>query len=235
VSKSKRKPRGKGKGKGKEKKNKRFFFCNHTKMDLQGKEEPQPSLPATSPSTTEFNSYSTISTIEDSSSPERIFNLPKSTGVINLPSAQQHMNRVYEVPDPNRIPQSIFARTNSRSAQMEWSVTSNESLFSIHVAKPSDLSNTFMDNPDSLQTKQLKETSQVLKEGINGPLMEAESEHQDGDLEEKLEVNENLSSTSHLNFNLSALTTPCESPGTGLSGRHSETSTLSHNSFAFPV
>lgn len=204
-------------------------------MDLQGKEESPPYPPATSPSTTaEFNSYSTVSTNDYSSSPERIFNLPKSTNQINLPSLAQHMTRVYDVPDPNRIPQSIFARSNSKSAQMEWSVTSNESLFSIHVAKPSDLSNALTDNPES-QMGLLKETIEVLKEGIGGPLLEAESEQQDDDFKEKLEVNVNLSSNSNLNFNLSALTTPCESPGSGMSGRHSETSTLSHNSFAFPV
>lgn len=117
---------------------------------------------------------------------------------------------------------------------MEWSVTSNESLFSIHVTKPSDLSNALTDNPES-QMGLLKETIEVLKEGIGGPLLEAESEQQDDDFKEKLEVNVNLSSNSNLNFNLSALTTPCESPGSGMSGRHSETSTLSHNSFAFPV
>lgn len=207
---------------------------NTTKMDVQGKgESPVPSLPATSPSTTEFNSYSTVST-NDSYSPVHILNLPKSTNRINLPSGL-HMNRGYDVPDPNRIPKSIFAGTNSKSAQKEWSVTSNESLFSIHVAKSSDLPNAIIENPESLQTELPEKTMEGLKKGISGPFIEAESEQQEGDFKEKLQLNVKLSSNSNFNINLSALTTPCESPGSGMSGLNSETSTLSHNSFAFPV
>ena len=41
-----------------------------------------------------------------------------------------------DVPDPNRIPSSIFTRTKSTSP-MEWSVASNESLFSIHMGNSS--------------------------------------------------------------------------------------------------
>ncbi|WOL16150.1 hypothetical protein Cni_G24932 [Canna indica] len=41
-----------------------------------------------------------------------------------------------DVPDPNRIPSSIFTRTKSITP-MEWSVASNESLFSIHVGNAS--------------------------------------------------------------------------------------------------
>lgn len=41
-----------------------------------------------------------------------------------------------DVPDPYRIPSSIFERSKS-STPMEWSVTSNESLFSIHVGNSS--------------------------------------------------------------------------------------------------
>lgn len=202
-------------------------------MDAQGKGVSPPSLPTSSTSTTEFNSYSTVST-NDSYSPVHILNLPKSTNRINLPSGL-HINRGYEVPDPNRIPQSIFARNNSKSAYKEWSVTSNESLFSIHVAKPSDLPSAVIENPESLQTELPKKTNEGLKEGVSGPLMEAESEQQEGDFKEKLQLNVKLSSNSNFNINLSALTTPCESPESGMSGLNSETSTLSHNSFAFPV
>ncbi|URE23427.1 hypothetical protein MUK42_26295 [Musa troglodytarum] len=38
--------------------------------------------------------------------------------------------------DPNRIPSSVFARSKSNTP-MEWSVASNESLFSIHVGNSS--------------------------------------------------------------------------------------------------
>ncbi|XP_042405301.1 uncharacterized protein LOC121995631 isoform X1 [Zingiber officinale] len=43
----------------------------------------------------------------------------------------------YDVPDPNRIPASIFTRTTT--SQLEWSVASNESLFSIQLGKSGDL------------------------------------------------------------------------------------------------
>lgn len=36
-----------------------------------------------------------------------------------------------DVPDPYRIPSSVFARTTAPAAPMDWSVASNESLFSI--------------------------------------------------------------------------------------------------------
>lgn len=39
-------------------------------------------------------------------------------------------------PDPNRIPSSVFARSKSTSP-VEWSIASNESLFSIHVGHSS--------------------------------------------------------------------------------------------------
>ncbi|URE38354.1 hypothetical protein MUK42_17810 [Musa troglodytarum] len=38
--------------------------------------------------------------------------------------------------DPDRIPSSVFTRTKS-TTQKEWSVASNESLFSIHVGNSS--------------------------------------------------------------------------------------------------
>lgn len=41
------------------------------------------------------------------------------------------------VPDPKRIPSSVFARSRSTSPPTDWSVTSNESLFSINVGNAS--------------------------------------------------------------------------------------------------
>ncbi|XP_008793189.1 uncharacterized protein LOC103709549 [Phoenix dactylifera] len=41
--------------------------------------------------------------------------------------------------DPNRIPSSVFARTKS-TTPMEWSVASNESLFSIQMGRSGELS-----------------------------------------------------------------------------------------------
>ncbi|XP_010925486.1 uncharacterized protein [Elaeis guineensis] len=45
--------------------------------------------------------------------------------------------------DPNRIPSSIFTSTKSTAAPMEWSVASNESLFSIQMGKSGELTGDY--------------------------------------------------------------------------------------------
>ncbi|KAG6479123.1 uncharacterized protein LOC122020350 isoform X1 [Zingiber officinale] len=67
----------------------------------------------------------------------------------------------------HRIPSSVFARTKS-TTPMEWSVTSNESLFSIHMGKSGDLSslntNQFDGYPPvspDINASSLKDTTQV--------------------------------------------------------------------------
>ncbi|CAL9202156.1 unnamed protein product [Musa hybrid cultivar] len=52
-----------------------------------------------------------------------------------------------DVPDPNRIPSSVFDRTKSNTP-MEWSVASNESLFSIHTGKSGDLTSLYGNHSD---------------------------------------------------------------------------------------
>ncbi|URD89840.1 hypothetical protein MUK42_27600 [Musa troglodytarum] len=52
-----------------------------------------------------------------------------------------------DVPDPNRIPSSVFDRTKSNTP-MEWSVASNESLFSIHMGKSGDLTSLYSNHLD---------------------------------------------------------------------------------------
>lgn len=56
----------------------------------------------------------------------------------SLPPPPQVMGRPPEYPgfDPNRIPSSVFA-TNKPASGMEWSVASNESLFSIQMGNMS--------------------------------------------------------------------------------------------------
>ncbi|KAJ3683629.1 hypothetical protein LUZ60_013856 [Juncus effusus] len=194
----------------------------------------------------ELASYSTVSTTSDSSSPEHILNLPKSQSP-NLPPIQ-HMNRSnYDVPDPNRIPQSIFA-SNKSSAPTEWSVASNESLFSIQLAKSGELGNIFGNHPELLQIGIPKEVIGGMKDGISGPLMELDvgqiqgrekekGQSQNSNYKEKVEmsVNVNMNPTRGQIGNFSNMSTPCESPASGVSGRISETSTNSHSSFAFPL
>ncbi|XP_072999886.1 uncharacterized protein [Typha latifolia] len=51
---------------------------------------------------------------------------------------------ILDAPDPNRIPSSIFATTPA--SHVEWSVASNESLFSINVGNSSFRDNTFLFN-----------------------------------------------------------------------------------------
>ncbi|KAG6496626.1 hypothetical protein ZIOFF_044496 [Zingiber officinale] len=76
------------------------------------------------------------------------------------------------VPDPKRIPSSVFARTKS-TAMMEWSVASNESLFSIQVGKSGDLSslyNTQLDGYPPL-SPHISSTS-PLKDAEAGPSLQ---------------------------------------------------------------
>ncbi|KAF1002560.1 hypothetical protein AG4045_001715 [Apium graveolens] len=56
-----------------------------------------------------------------------------------LPPPPQVMGRPPEYPgfDPNRIPASVFATNNKPASGMEWSVASNESLFSIQMGNMS--------------------------------------------------------------------------------------------------
>ncbi|XP_010258042.1 PREDICTED: uncharacterized protein LOC104597941 isoform X2 [Nelumbo nucifera] len=54
-----------------------------------------------------------------------------------------------EDPDPYRIPSSVFARSKSKTP-MEWSVASNESLFSIHVGNSSFSRDFLMGRSDEL-------------------------------------------------------------------------------------
>ncbi|WOK96990.1 dof zinc finger protein DOF3.1-like [Canna indica] len=63
----------------------------------------------------------------------------------------QSMGRL-QVPDPNRIPSSIFARSKSASP-MEWSATSNDSLFSIHMGKSGELTSIYSSQSDGDQPK----------------------------------------------------------------------------------
>lgn len=55
------------------------------------------------------------------------------------------------IPDPNRIPSSIFMRTKSNSP-MDWSVASNESLFSIHMGNASFSRDNFSVTGKSAET-----------------------------------------------------------------------------------
>lgn len=63
-----------------------------------------------------------------------------SSGSITQSPQVQVMERTRDMdngsPSPYRIPSSVFARTKSTAPQ-EWSVTSNESLFSIHMGNMS--------------------------------------------------------------------------------------------------
>ncbi|PKU63069.1 hypothetical protein MA16_Dca026475 [Dendrobium catenatum] len=43
----------------------------------------------------------------------------------------------YDVPDPNRIPMSVFARNTATTSPKDWSVASNDSLFSIQMGNSS--------------------------------------------------------------------------------------------------
>ncbi|XP_074581565.1 uncharacterized protein LOC141838072 [Curcuma longa] len=75
------------------------------------------------------------------------------------------------VPDPKRIPSSVFARTKS-TAMMEWSVASNESLFSIQVGKSGDLSSLYSSQLDGYPPLSPHTSSSPLKDAEAGPSLQ---------------------------------------------------------------
>lgn len=77
----------------------------------------------------------------------------------------------YDVPDPNRIPASIFTKTTT--SQLEWSAASNESLFSIQLGKSGDLTGLYGSQMDGCPSKSFGPESIQLT--IESELEDAES------------------------------------------------------------
>ncbi|KAJ0964592.1 hypothetical protein J5N97_025730 [Dioscorea zingiberensis] len=140
------------------------------------------------------------------------------------PPTVQMMGK-YDVPDPNRIPSSVFARTKS-TTPMEWSVASNESLFSIHLGnssfsrdhvnifgKSGDMLDGLPETPPADDLQKPVETTAANAEAMNNVFREAEQQEHDQD-KPKSEAARHSISTSH---------------------RSDGSSAASFQSFAFPI
>ncbi|XP_074559666.1 uncharacterized protein LOC141815615 isoform X2 [Curcuma longa] len=91
------------------------------------------------------------------------------TGIKQSPPVQ--LIGRYDVPDPNRIPASVF--TTTTTSQSEWSVASNESLFSIQLGKSGDLTGLYGSQMDGCPSKSFVPESVQLT--IESELEDAES------------------------------------------------------------
>ncbi|WOL14033.1 hypothetical protein Cni_G22813 [Canna indica] len=110
----------------------------------------------------------------------------------------QSMNRT-DFPDPNRIPSYVFARTKS-STPMEWSVASNESLFSIHMGKSGDLTGLYSVNQFDGYPPMSPNTSPGLQQIVEAPNSEEAiaEEHAEKGKPPKVDAICHSDSTSHL-------------------------------------
>ncbi|KAJ0972503.1 hypothetical protein J5N97_020462 [Dioscorea zingiberensis] len=149
----------------------------------------------------------------------------------------QTMSRTDGPPDPNRIPSSVFTRTKS-TTPMEWSVASNESLFSIHLGnnsfsrdhvlllKSGDLTNFYVGNLDSsspFSTPVGMDSSHALEQHENV----AQAANAEAMKDVLRAAADEHSSTGK---------PPVELPPLGNSlSRNSDSSVQSFRSFAFPI
>ncbi|KAJ8464767.1 hypothetical protein OPV22_027319 [Ensete ventricosum] len=92
-------------------------------------------------------------------------------GAKQSPSIQL-MGRL-DVLDPNRIPSSVFDRTKSNTP-MEWSVASNESLFSIHTGKSGDLTSLYSNHLDGFSPAQSVGVGSSLQQPVESEVTSAQ-------------------------------------------------------------
>ncbi|CAN6171703.1 unnamed protein product [Urochloa humidicola] len=125
---------------------------NQTPADKLGKKESSSSSSASSEnideddffqiegpilgSTISFGPNATITDIRQQSGSSSNLESHGPSDPKQSPPAQAMSRAPDECPDPKRIPSSIFARSKS-TTPTDWSVTSNESLFSINVGNAS--------------------------------------------------------------------------------------------------
>jgi len=127
--------------------------------------------------------------------------------------------------DPNRIPSSIFMRTKS-TAPMEWSVASNESLFSIQMGRSGDLTGFYNGQWDGYPPISPLPVSSPAKSAGTGLGLEEPSVAEAANAEAMKDV----------------LRAAAEEKGNPLAGgmphcdsKRSDSSVNSYRSFAFPI
>ncbi|XP_010260066.1 PREDICTED: uncharacterized protein LOC104599293 [Nelumbo nucifera] len=155
----------------------------------------------------------------------------------------QTMDR-YDVPDPYRIPASVFERSKS-TTPLEWSVASNESLFSIHVGN-----NSFSRDHVYLfgRSGELTLSGELTKSGELKMLQSSSppanipslSPHKDTDLGDSLGVAEAAAETMKEVLRTTAEDKEKNPPvdvvrQSSSTSRRSDASATSIQSFAFPI
>ncbi|XP_038892415.1 uncharacterized protein LOC120081528 isoform X2 [Benincasa hispida] len=162
----------------------------------------------------------------------------------------QMMDRVggYESYDPFRIPSAVFQRSRSITP-LEWSIASNESLFSIHVG------NNSFSRDHALMSSELSKSDELTKSGelmksddlfVFSPppavITSRETEVKSAECEEEPKMADTIEYNIEDKEGLIAedlsdrnLPPPAVSWNSSSKSRHSDRSQSSSDSFAFPI
>ncbi|KAL8120973.1 hypothetical protein AgCh_017946 [Apium graveolens] len=144
--------------------------------------------------------------------------------------------------DPLRIPDSVFGR--SSSAAMDWSVASNESLFSLHLGNNSFSREQFLLMSGELyKSGELNKPDETVKSGRPplfplGKVQKEEAMNSDKNPEQTEAADETLEDSSELDISdkLEEKETEVEMNGhSSMISRLSDASGTSTQSFAFPI
>lgn len=142
--------------------------------------------------------------------------------------------------DPNRIPDSVFGRSSSA---MDWSVASNESLFSIHLGNNSFSREQFlMMSGELYNSGELSKPDETVKSGRPplspiGKLQKEKAEDSDKKVEQTEAADETMEDSSERDvFDQFEEETEVEVNGhSSMINRPSDASGTSTQSFAFPI
>nr|CAD1843157.1 unnamed protein product [Ananas comosus var. bracteatus] len=141
------------------------------------------------------------------------------------------------VPDPNRIPASIFTSSKG-GTPMEWSVTSNESLFSIHIGKSGDLTSFCNSNLDNFSSVAALASPSPVKDVNSGSVLKkpGAAEEVKGDaMKDVLKATADGSAATGEETDAREKPSISGAPHSDSTSRISEGSVTSYRSFAFPI
>ncbi|KAM1214716.1 hypothetical protein ACFX2I_011205 [Malus domestica] len=162
----------------------------------------------------------------------------------------QMMDRCGGGYDPYRIPSSVFSRSKSNK-ELEWSVASNESLFSIHLGNNSFSRDHILLLGDLVKSGELNKSGELfaLNPAPHVPVVEIESDRIEevkieevrieevresgvGVADETIKNTARANAEDHSEGRVPAPTGPVKSPTLS---RRSDASGTSTRSFAFPI
>ncbi|XP_068331714.1 uncharacterized protein [Pyrus communis] len=157
----------------------------------------------------------------------------------------QTMDRFGGGYDPYRIPSSVFSRSKSNK-ELEWSVASNESLFSIHLGNNSFSRDHILLLGDLGKSGELNKSGELfaLNPAPHVPVVEIESDRIEevrieevresgvGVADETIKNTARANAEDHSEGRVPAPTGPVKSPTLS---RRSDASGTSTRSFAFPI